>query len=69
MITLETDRLVFRFPEVHADAKCTIEFQRTLRIPNDGKDYPLRPVSERSRSVISTISRHRRRRNGTRAAA
>ncbi|MFO0989218.1 MAG: hypothetical protein U1F37_17955 [Alphaproteobacteria bacterium] len=43
MITLEGDRLVFRFPEVHADADCTIEFQRTLRIPDDGKAYPLPP--------------------------
>ena len=43
MITLENDRLVFRFPEVHADAACAIEFQRTLRIPDDGKAYPLPP--------------------------
>jgi len=43
MITLEADRLVFRFPDVHADAACAIEFQRTLRIPDDGKDYPLPP--------------------------
>lgn len=43
MITLETNRLVFRFPEVHADATCAIEFQRTLRIPDDSRDYPLPP--------------------------
>jgi len=43
MITLEHDRLVFRFPDVHEDAVCTIDFQRTLRIPDDGKDYPLPP--------------------------
>lgn len=43
MITLEQDSLVFRFPEVHADAVCRIDFQRTLRIPDDGKDYPLPP--------------------------
>ena len=43
MITLENDRLVFRFPEVHGDAACSIEFRRTLRIPDDGKDYPLPP--------------------------
>lgn len=43
MITLEHDRLVFRFPQVHEDALCTIDFQRTLRIPDDGKDYPLPP--------------------------
>ena len=43
MITLENDRLTFRFPEVHRDATCTIYLQRTLRIPDDGSDYPLPP--------------------------
>ena len=43
MITLESDRLTFRFPEVHQDATCSLEFQRTLRIPDDGSDYPLPP--------------------------
>ena len=43
MITLEHDRLEFRFPEVHKDARCAIGFQRTLRIPDDGLEYPLPP--------------------------
>ncbi len=43
MITLKNDSLEFRFPEVHRDARCTIEFQRTLRIPDDDRDYPLPP--------------------------
>jgi hypothetical protein len=43
MIELKHDSLVFTFPEVHPDAKLTIDFQRTLRIPDDGKDYPLPP--------------------------
>ena len=43
MITLENDQLVFRFADVHEDAWCTIQFQRTLRIPDDDKDYPLPP--------------------------
>ena len=43
MIVLENDRLEFRFPEVHAAASCSIAFQRTLRIPDDGRDYPLPP--------------------------
>ena len=43
MITLEDDSLVFCFPDVHDDARCAIEFQRTLRIPDDGRDYPLPP--------------------------
>lgn len=44
MLKINGDRLVFEFPEVHPDAKLTIEFQRTLRIPDDGKEYPLPPA-------------------------
>jgi len=43
MIELDRDRLVFRFPEAHPDARCSIDFQRTLRIPDDNRDYPLPP--------------------------
>jgi hypothetical protein len=43
MIELQNDRLVFSFPEVHADARFSVEFQRTLRIPDDERDYPLPP--------------------------
>jgi hypothetical protein len=43
MIELKTDRLVFSFPDVHEDAKLEINFQRTFRIPDDGKTYPLPP--------------------------
>jgi len=43
MITLENNELVIRFPEVHRDAVARIAFQRTLRIPDDGRDYPLPP--------------------------
>ena len=43
MITLNDNALQFRFPEVHDDARCSIEFQRTLRIPDDDKVYPLPP--------------------------
>ena len=43
MIELSKKRLVFRFPEVHQDAVCQIEFQRTLRIPDDNDDYYLPP--------------------------
>jgi hypothetical protein len=43
MIELQQDRLVFRFPDVHRDARVTVEFQRTLRIPDDGHHYPLPP--------------------------
>jgi len=43
MITLEHDRLIFRSSEVHEHAVCAIDLQRTLRIPDDGTDYPLPP--------------------------
>ena len=43
MITLERDSLVFRFPEVHEHATTEVNFQRTLRIPDNGKHYPLPP--------------------------
>ena len=34
-------KLRARFPKVHPKAQLEITFQRTLRIPDDGKDYPL----------------------------
>ena len=43
MIELKNDALLFRFPEVHEEAVLGIEFQRTLRIPDDDRDYPLPP--------------------------
>lgn len=43
MITLENDRLHFRFPEVHENARCSVSFQRTLRIPDDGTPHHLPP--------------------------
>ena len=43
MIVLDNNRLEFQFPEVHEAARFTISFQRTLRIPDDGRDYPLPP--------------------------
>lgn len=43
MITLENNALVFRFPEVHGEAVLRVEFQRTLRIPDDNREYPLPP--------------------------
>jgi hypothetical protein len=43
MIELKQDRLVFSFPEVHPEASLTMTFQRTLRISDDDKTYPLPP--------------------------
>lgn len=43
MIELLRNQLTFRFPEVHQKAVCHIDFQRTLRIPDDNREYPLPP--------------------------
>ncbi len=43
MIELRENELVFRFPDVHEDAVLKIGFQRTLRIPDDNREYPLPP--------------------------
>jgi hypothetical protein len=43
MIELRSDQLMFSFPAVHPQATLSIEFQRTLRIPDDEKTYPLPP--------------------------
>ncbi len=43
MLDLERDTLTFSFPDVHPEAKASITFQRTLRLPDDGKEYPLPP--------------------------
>ncbi len=42
-IELRNDQLIFRFPEVHEEAKLRIEFQRTLRIPDDNREHYLPP--------------------------
>ena len=43
MIQLHHDSLEFSFPDVHPDASCGIQFIRTLRIPDDNREYPLPP--------------------------
>jgi len=43
MIELQRESLVFSFPEVHRHARIEVAFHRTLRIPDDGRDYPLPP--------------------------
>lgn len=43
MIELNANQLVFRFPEVHPEAVCRVNFQRTLRIPDDNREYALPP--------------------------
>lgn len=43
MPTLENDRLVFRFSQIEKKASFSIDFQRTLRIPDTDKTYSLPP--------------------------
>ncbi len=43
MIEMKSDKLVVSFPELPEQPNVTIDFQRTLRIPDDGKEYPLPP--------------------------
>ncbi len=43
MIELHSNSLKFTFPEVHQQAELLINFQRTLRIPDDDNAYPLPP--------------------------
>ncbi len=43
MLALTWDKMEFTFPHVHARARFSIDLQRTLRIPDDGKEYPLPP--------------------------
>ena len=43
MIELKDNELKFKFPNIHSKAGCNINFQRTLRIPDDNNEYPLPP--------------------------
>jgi len=43
MIELKNDKLAVSFPELPLHPNLTIDFQRTLRIPDDDRDYPLPP--------------------------
>ena len=42
-VGIKNDRIVFDFTHVHPDAILEVEFQRTLRMPDDGKEYGLPP--------------------------
>ena len=41
MITATEQLMSFCFPEVHPNARLRVSLHRTLRVPDDGKDYPL----------------------------
>jgi hypothetical protein len=67
MIELRHDTMEFSFPELHPDAVLHVEFQRTLRIPDDGRDhslppglgrFPVRHVDDFADRVPASWSRH-----------
>jgi hypothetical protein len=41
MLEMHNDTLTFSFAQVHPSARLSIDLQRTLRIPDNGKTYPL----------------------------
>ena len=43
MVELRGDRLTFSFPAVHEQARGSLSFQRTLRIPDDNREHSLPP--------------------------
>ncbi len=43
MINLLNDQLILNFPHISEEAGLSINFQRTLRIPDDGREYHLPP--------------------------
>ena len=66
-IELRDNQLIFRFSEVHEDAELAIEFQRTLRIPDDNREhylppglgrFPLSRVDDYPENLPETWSKH-----------
>ena len=43
MVFINRDSLVIRFPEIHENAGVKIDFQRTLRLPDNGETHYLPP--------------------------
>jgi hypothetical protein len=67
LIELRDDALQFSFPSVHRSARLSIDFQRTLRIPDDDQPYrlppglgrfPLRHVDDFQRTVPAKWLEH-----------
>lgn len=42
-LSVDHDTLYFEFPGVHDDAELRVTFHRTVRVPDDGNEYPLPP--------------------------
>lgn len=68
MPTLENNTLFFRFPEIDPVSRFSVNFQRTLRIPDSDRDYPLPPGFGRFPLAhvedYATLPAHTRRRGG-----
>jgi len=67
MIEIRHDRLCFRFPQVHPAAICEVDFQRTLRIPDDNRAhhlpaglgrFPLRHVDDHAARLPAAWQQH-----------
>jgi len=67
MIELKHDSLNFEFPDVHEDARMSINFQRTLRIADDGEvhylppglgNFPLRHIDDFASTVPESWKEH-----------
>jgi len=67
MLELHDDKLVFSFPQLHPEAVMSLEFQRTLRIPDDGKthflppglgEFPLRHVDDFASRIPESWREH-----------
>ena len=43
MVSLKNSQLIFRFPNIANNLGLTLDFQRTLRIPDDGRTHHLPP--------------------------
>ena len=59
MIRLENDTLFFSFPDIHPQAQLAVDFQRTLRIPDDDRATPCLPGWGTSHYGTSTTSPRR----------
>jgi len=42
-LSVDHDTLYFEFPDVHTAAELRVTFHRTVRVPDDGREYPLPP--------------------------
>jgi hypothetical protein len=68
MIELQSNSLEVSFPELPLQPKVSVEIQRTLRIPDDGKDYPLPPGLGALVNAVAAESSPAKKSKGTKGA-